>query len=53
MRFVCDADDICDCRDWTVLVEVSLYIELDIEADRSKHSVDSAGGRQTLDICEI
>ena len=27
MMFVCDADDICDCRDWMELVEVNLCID--------------------------
>ena len=56
--FVCDADDICDCRDWKELVEVNLYIDQSsdshqLEIVRSMNWVDLASDLHMLDTCEI
>lgn len=55
MKFVCDADDIDDCKDWMELVEVNLCIDQSSNSEvvRCRNWAGLVSDLHKLDICEF
>lgn len=55
MKFVCDADDIDDYRDWMELVEVNLCIDQSSNSEvvRCRNWAGLVSDLHKLDICEF